>query len=72
MFVNIIRKKFTSFCQVLKKMGTKENRFLFFLPHGVFGPHGPVGDVTLSVRGPAGSALFVTCFTDSRFIGGLG
>jgi len=28
-----IRKKITSFCQVLKEMHTKENRFLF-LPHG--------------------------------------
>jgi len=28
-------KKITSFCQVLKKMHTKENWFLFSVPHGV-------------------------------------
>jgi len=28
-------KKFISFCQVLKRMHTKENLFPFFLPHGV-------------------------------------
>ena len=33
-FVNVC-EKITSFCQVLKKMHTKENR-LFFLHHGVY------------------------------------